>query len=102
MTPSLEIREHAAKLFTEAWAWSDRLNAAEDNGASEDLLADLDGECAQCWQDYSDFCDFHEFELLTEASGSVLRCAETNIPLCDLDECIETETGQLMIVKQAA
>lgn len=102
MTISTEIREQAAKLFDEAWACCDRLNAAEDAGVSDDQLSDLDDECAQRWQDYADLCDAHDFELLTEASGTVLRCAETNIPLVDSDECVETSDGKLVIVKQAA
>jgi len=62
----------------------------------------LDEECSEAWKVFFTFCDAHRFELLTEASGGVLRCAKTQIPLCDTDECVETETGQLMIVKQAA
>ncbi len=102
MTPSLEIRQEAARLFDEAWARSDAINATEDAGATEDEREALEDACADAWQAYSDFCDSHDFELLTEASGYIIRCAETQIPLCDTDECIETETGQLMIVKQAA
>lgn len=102
MTPSLEIREHAANLYTEAWSYDDKLVYAEDHGATDEEIEALDTECADAWSAFFDFCDVHEFELLTEASGYIIRCAETQIPLCDLDECIETETGQLMIVKQAA
>lgn len=102
MTISTDIREQAAKLFDEAWACCDKLCAAEDAGVSDDLLADLDDECAQRWQDYSDLCDAHDFELLTEASGYIIRCAETNIPLVDSDECVETSDGKLIRVKTAA
>ncbi len=102
MVVSLEIREHAAKLYTEAWSFNDKLRLAEDSGANDETIEQIDSDCANAWAAYYDVCDHELFELLTEASGTVLRCAETQIPLCDLDEVIETETGQLMRVKQAA
>ena len=98
MIPSLEIREEAAKLYDTAWACSDKLNLAEDSGATNEVLEALDDECAEAWQAYSDFCDSHEFELLTEASGYIIRCAETNIPLCDTDEVTEGEGDRLVMV----
>lgn len=34
MTPSLEIRDEAAKLYDAAWAFNDKLRLAEDSGAN--------------------------------------------------------------------
>lgn len=97
MTPSLEIREEAARLFDEAWAQSDAINTAEDAGAKDDDLEALEDACAEAWQAYSEFCDRHDFELLTEASGYIIRCARTKITLCDLDEVEELESGELVL-----
>lgn len=102
MKPSSEIREVATALYEQAWLCEERMVKAEDEGVDQGRLGRLEQSCLEAWKDYEDFVGAEGFDLLTEASGSVLRCAETNIPLCDLDECIETETGQLMIVKQAA
>lgn len=99
MTPSLEIREHAAKLFDAMAEAEDTFRALTDEGQSA-MIAWM--KFANANSAYIDFCKENGFRLVTDASNLFLRCAETNIPLCDLDECIETETGQLMIVKQAA
>lgn len=96
MVPSLEIRQEAACLFDEAWARSDAINAAEDAGATDDERDALEDACADAWQAYSDFCDSHDFELLTEASGYIIRCAKTQIPLVDTDEVIEGEGGLVL------
>lgn len=102
MTPSLEIRNEAARLHDLAWSYDDKIVKAEDRGASDEEIEALDQECFKAWRDFYNFCDAHRFELLTEASGSVLRCAEANIPLVDSDECDETGDGKLILVKQAA
>jgi len=101
MTPSLEIREEAARLFEACDAAEEAYRAIEDeHGSAFAKLHDYDW--VDAWTKYEAFTNIHHFRLLTDASRLYLRCAETNIPLCDTDECIETETGKLMIVKQAA
>ena len=101
MNPSLELREEAAKLHEEMTKFEDFLMTAQDNGASDDQLLILKAQGEQAWL-YKMFCLQHGFALMTDASGLFLRCAETQIPLVDSDEVIETETGQLLRVKQAA
>lgn len=102
MTPSLSTREQAAKLYEAAWKAEDLMVAAEDDGVDEGRMRRLDEACQDAWKDYYDICDLEGFELYTDASGYVIRCAKTNIPICDLDECVEIETGELIRVKQAA
>lgn len=102
MTPSLSTRETAAKLYDTAWKAEDLMVKAEDEGVDDGRLGRLEQACLQAWKEYDDFIDIENVELQTEASGTVLRCAETNIPLVVSDECVETENGKLIRVKQAA
>lgn len=100
-TPSLEIREDAAKLYTEAWSYDDTLVYAEDHGATDEEIEALDNECSDAWKEFFTFCDAHRFELLTEVSGGVLRCAKTNIPLVDTDDTVESEGDRLLMREKA-
>ncbi len=103
MTPALSTRETAAKLYEAAWKAEDVMVAAEDDGSIDaGRLHRLEQACLSAWQDYDDFVDAEGIELMTEASGAVLRCAETNIPLVIQDECVENSDGKLIRVKQAA
>lgn len=100
MTPSLEIRNEAARLHDLAWSYDDKIVKAEDRGASDEQIEALDQECFKAWRSFYDFCDAHRFELLTEASGTVLRCSESNAPLVDTDDCLETYDGKLVMVER--
>lgn len=103
MHPASETREQAAKLYEAAWKAEDVMVAAEDDGGIDTgRLHRLEQACLAAWQDYDDFVDAEDIELMTEASGSVIRCAETNIPLVIQDECVENSDGKLIRVKQAA
>ena len=99
MTPSLSTREQAAKLYDAAWMAEDRMVKAEDEGVDDGRLGRLEQACLEAWRDYEDFVGAEGFDLLTEASGQVLRCAETKMPLCDLDECVENDSGELVRVE---
>ena len=103
MHPTSETRETAAKLYEAAWKAEDLMVKAEDDSTlDEGMMHRLEQACLVAWQDYDDFVDAEDIELMTEASGTVLRCAETNIPLVIQDECVETSDGKLIRVKQAA
>lgn len=101
MTPSLSTRETAAKLYDTAWKAEDLMVKAEDEGVDDGRLGMLEQACIEAWRDYEDFVGAEGFELLTEASGLVIRCARTNWPLCDLDEVEEIESGELVLKASA-
>ena len=95
MTPSLDIREEAARLH-------DEMTKAEDEAAEAcDKLPPW-----ECWRFkiaqnlYEGFCAEKGLRLLTDASGLFLRCSKTNIPLVDTDECVEGENGELVMVER--
>jgi len=99
MTPSLSTRETAAKLYDTAWKAEDLMVREEDAGADDGRMGRLEQSCLEAWKDYEDFVGTEGFDLLTEASGQVIWCAKTKIPLCDLDECMENEAGELVRVE---
>lgn len=99
MTPSLSTREQAAKLYEAAWKAEDLMVKAEDEGVDDGRLGRLEQACLEAWRDYEDFVGSQGFDLLTEASGQVIRCAETKMPLCDLDKYKENEAGELFRVE---
>ena len=102
MTPSISIREQAASLMQAAWEAEDAMVKAEDAGVPDDVLQRFEQACVDAWRLHDELCDEHGIEILTEASGAILRCAKTKTPLVYGDEYEETETGELVIVKQAA
>lgn len=102
MNPSLELREEAAKLHEEMTKAEDELSKAQDAGLGAEDIDFFAEELSYAEQVYNALCRHYQFRLMTDASGLFLRCAETQIPLVDSDEVIETETGQLLRVKQAA
>jgi hypothetical protein len=96
-TTSFEIRERLASahaLMTEA---EDVLREAEDHG---ERLSDEDVASAKAG--YEDLCEYYGAELVTDASGLFLRCAETGIPLVIGDEIEELKNGEMIIVRRAA
>lgn len=99
MIPPIELREQAAKLHEEMTKAEDILRDAADNG--RDHIYEFEDYARAEWE-LNVFTLEHEFHLLTDASGLHLRCAETGIPLVETDECVETETGEVRIVKEAA
>lgn len=102
MTPSLDLREQAATLYIAAWSYDDKIVYAEDHGATDEEIENLDDECCEAWAAYYAFCEEHGFELLTEVSGTkVLRCARTKVPLCEHDDVDELESGDLVLSEDA-
>jgi hypothetical protein len=102
MTPSIELRNMAAELHDAATNADDAILKAEDAEASEATMNDLDMASLHAWEVYFAFSDSAGFELVTDASGLFLRCAETGIPLVIGDEYDELETGECVLVKRAA
>lgn len=102
MTPSIEIRNMAALYHAAMTNAEDEILKAEDEGMGEDVRGKLIGASLALSGIYEDFCKEQGFELVTDASGLFLRCAETGIPLVIGDEYDELETGECVLVKRAA
>lgn len=100
MTPSRELRNMAAKRHDMMTTAEDRFRMEQDGEL--DLRGNGYNLYIQHAAAYRDFCKEQGFDLVTDASGLFLRCAETGIPLVIGDEYDELETGECVLVKRAA
>lgn len=101
-SPSIELRQQAALYHSAMTGAEDQIYAADDVPISDEDRGKLLGAYRALANIYRKFCDEQGFQLATDASGLFLRCAETNIPLVETDECVEINTGEMVLVKQAA
>jgi hypothetical protein len=100
--PPIEVRNAAAMQHAAMTASEDDLSRAEDEEMDQRTLDGLNAAIDALRRNYEDICAEHGFQLLTDASGLFLRCAETGIPLVIGDEYDELETGECVLVKRAA